>query len=81
MAGTCCVMQAYFKPDTRENRIAWVVFGVAMIFALIMTPLGSSRLNSCAKSYNKCLNGPHTSTSCDQILIDCSALEWCVVSI
>ena len=76
MAARCCVMQAYFKPDTRENRIAWVVFATSMLFALIMTPLGSSELNSCAKKYNQCLNSFQTRLNCDQTLIDCGALDW-----
>ena len=50
--------------------------------ALIMTPLGSSMLNSCAKSYNRCLvdNGISSGNDyrglCDDVLVGCSALSW-----
>ena len=49
-----------------------------------MTPLGSSMLNSCAKSYNRCLvdNGISSGNDyrglCNDVLVGCSALSWWV---
>ena len=28
---TLCAAQAYFRPDTRANRIAWLIFGGSMV--------------------------------------------------
>ena len=70
--------QAHFKLDTRENRIAWLIFGASLITALIMTPLGSSMVDDCAKKYNTCSKAhpSNASSSCQPVLEKCNFSEW-----
>lgn len=72
------IPQAHFKPDTKENKVAWVIFTVSIIIALVLTPLGTSKVNDCARKYNQCVSSytSNWSYACQPVLDHCNYIEW-----